>query len=173
MPRLIQKCGYIRAAGAGRYMKYIATREGVEKLHGRGPVTQPQKELIAKLLTDYPDAKELFEYGDYCGRPTFANASAFIAMALDANAHTMEAGDGYLKYTPPAPARNAAGTTDSSARGTQSPSKTPWRRWPPIRALSGPSSSPCAGRMRRPSDMTVRSAGALSSCSTRRNWPRP
>ena len=98
MPRLVQKCGYIRAAGAGRYMKYIATREGVEKLHGRGPVTPPQKELIAKLLTDYPDAKELFEYGDYCGRPTFANASAFIAMALDANAHTMEAGDGYLKY---------------------------------------------------------------------------
>lgn len=43
MPRLVQKCGYIRAAGAGRYMKYIATREGVEKLHGRGPVTQPQK----------------------------------------------------------------------------------------------------------------------------------
>ena len=79
-------------------MKYIATREGVEKLHGRGPVTPPQKELIAKILTDYPDAKELFEYGDYCGRPTFANASAFIAMALDANAHTIEAGDGYLKY---------------------------------------------------------------------------
>ena len=98
MPRLVQKCGYIRAAGAGRYMKYIATREGVEKLHGRGTVTQPQKELIAKILTDYPDAKELFEYSDYCGRPTFANASAFIAMALDANAHTMEAGDGYLKY---------------------------------------------------------------------------
>lgn len=98
MPRLVQKCGYIRAAGAGRYMKYIATREGVEKLHGRGPVTPPQKELIAKILTDYPDAKELFEYGDYCGRPTFANASAFIAMALDANVHTMEAGDGYLKY---------------------------------------------------------------------------
>lgn len=69
MPRLVQKCGYIRAAGAGRYMKYIATREGVEKLHGRGPVTPPQKELIAKILTDYPDAKELFEYGDYCGRP--------------------------------------------------------------------------------------------------------
>ena len=98
MPRLVQKCGYIRAAGAGRYVKYIATREGVEKLHGRSPVTQPQKELIAKILTDYPDAKELFEYGDYCGRPTFANASAFIAMALDANVHTMEAGDGYLKY---------------------------------------------------------------------------
>ena len=173
MPRLVQKCGYIRAAGAGRYMKYIATREGVEKLHGRGPVTPPQKELIAKILTDYPDAKELFEYGDYCGRPTFANASAFIAMALDANVHTMEAGTATLSISLPAPARNAAGTTASSAHGTQSPSETPWRRWPPIRGLSGPSSSPCAVRTRRPSDMTVRIAGALSSCSTRQNWPRP
>ena len=58
MPRLVQKCGYIRAAGAGRYMKYIATREGVEKLHGRGPVTQPQKELIAKILRSCHTAAE-------------------------------------------------------------------------------------------------------------------
>ena len=50
MPKLVQKCGYIRNGSAAKYMRYIATREGVEKLHGRGPVTQPQKELIERLL---------------------------------------------------------------------------------------------------------------------------
>lgn len=43
-------------------MKYIATREGVEKLTGNGPVTKGQQELIQKLLHDFPDAVELFEY---------------------------------------------------------------------------------------------------------------
>ena len=43
-------------------MKYIATREGVEKLTGNGPVTKGQRELIQKLLHDFPDAVELFEY---------------------------------------------------------------------------------------------------------------
>lgn len=83
MPKLVQKCGYIRNGSAAKYMRYIATREGVEKLHGRGPVTQPQKELIERLLKDYPDTKELFEYSDYCASPTFGNASELITMALD------------------------------------------------------------------------------------------
>ena len=65
MPKLVQKCGYIRAGSAAKYMKYIATREGVEKLHGRGPVTQPQKELIEKLLKDYPDTKELLALQEF------------------------------------------------------------------------------------------------------------
>ena len=65
MPRLVQKSGYIRAGDAGGYMKYIATREGVEKLHGTGPPTQKQVQLIQKLLKDFPDSKELFEYADY------------------------------------------------------------------------------------------------------------
>jgi len=34
-------------------MKYIATREGVEVLTGKGPTTEKQKELIAKLLKDF------------------------------------------------------------------------------------------------------------------------
>lgn len=98
MPRLVQKSGYIRSGGAAGYLKYIATREGVEKLHGRGPATAKQKKLIAKILRDFPDAKELFEYEDYEADPTFGNASAFITMALDTNAHTMEEGDVYMRY---------------------------------------------------------------------------
>ena len=98
MPRMVQKCGYSRSGGAGRYARYIATREGVEKLHGRGPATTRQKELIRDVLRDYPDSRELFEYEDYRANPTFSNASAFLTMALDANVHTMEEGSVYLQY---------------------------------------------------------------------------
>ena len=37
-------------------MRYIATREGVEKLAGNSAVTKGQRELIQKLLHDFPDA---------------------------------------------------------------------------------------------------------------------
>ena len=99
MAKLIQKSGYIKSGGtAAGYMKYIATRENVEKLHGNGPATENQKKLIAQMLSDFPGAKELFEYEDYTATPTFGNASAFITMALDANAHSMQDTDGYMKY---------------------------------------------------------------------------
>ena len=79
-------------------MKYIATREGVEKLAGNGPVTKGQRKLIQKLLQDFPDAVELFEYEDYCKTPTLGTASAFITMALDANLHEIDSESGYMQY---------------------------------------------------------------------------
>ena len=79
-------------------MRYIATREGVEKLAGNSAVTKGQRELIQKLLTDFPDAVELFEYEDYCKTPTLGTASAFISMALDANLHEIDSESGYMQY---------------------------------------------------------------------------
>ena len=79
-------------------MKYIATREGVEKLSGNGPVTKGQSELIGSLLRDFPDAAELFEYEDYRRTPTLGTASAFITMALDSNLHEIHSESGYMKY---------------------------------------------------------------------------
>lgn len=98
MVKLVQKSGYIKSGKAGRYMKYIATREGVEKLAGNGPVTKGQRELIQKLLHDFPDAEELFEYEDYRKTPTLGTASAFITMALDANLHEIDSESGYMQY---------------------------------------------------------------------------
>ena len=95
--KLIQKCGYIKAGG-GAYMKYIATREGVEIIENDAPATKKQQALIADILHDFPDSKELFEYEDYTGKPTAGNASAFISAALDRNAHTSHDGDMYMKY---------------------------------------------------------------------------
>lgn len=99
MAKLIQKSGYIKSGGdAAGYMKYIATRENVEKLRGNGPATKNQRRLIADLLREFPDTKELFEYEDYTAAPTLGSASAFITMALDANAHAIQNADGSMKY---------------------------------------------------------------------------
>lgn len=98
MSKLIQKSGYIKNGSAGGYMKYIATREGVARLHGNGPATIGQKNLIQQLLDDFPDASELFEYEDYVSSPTFETASEFITMALDVNMHELQPGDTYMKY---------------------------------------------------------------------------
>lgn len=96
--KLVQKCGYIRQGGGAGYLKYIATRERVEKLEGTGVTTTKQKQFIAQLLRDFPDTAELFEYADYLDNPTLGNASAFISAALDVNVHSFQAGDGYMRY---------------------------------------------------------------------------
>ena len=65
MSRLIQKSGYIKSGGAKRYMRYIATREGVQLLPGDGPVTQKQEQLIQSILQDFPEERDSFEYQDF------------------------------------------------------------------------------------------------------------
>ena len=98
MARLIQKTGFLGRKSAGGYMKYIATREGVAVLHGSGPVTEKQKELVSKLLKDFPDIRDSFEYEDYKQTPTLHNASALISAALDAHMQNLQSENGYLKY---------------------------------------------------------------------------
>lgn len=99
MAKLIQKTSYIKPGkSAGGYAKYIATREKVQKLSGRGPATAAQQQLIQQLLTDFPDSKELFEYEDYRLRPNLGTASAFITMALDCNVQNFQESDVYMKY---------------------------------------------------------------------------
>ena len=79
-------------------MKYIATREGVEVLTGKGAVTEKQKELISKLIKDFPDMWDSFEYEDYKQAPTLHNASALISAALDSHMQNLQSENGYLKY---------------------------------------------------------------------------
>ena len=98
MARLIQKTGFISRKSAGGYMKYIATREGVEVLTGKGPATEKQKEMVAKLLKDFPDVRDSFEYEDYKQAPTLHTASALISAALDSHMQNLQSENGYLKY---------------------------------------------------------------------------
>lgn len=101
MARLIVKSPYIKCGGgnsAGGYMRYIATRERVELIQNDRPPTRKQEQLIAKLVKDFPDAKEMGEYGDYQEHPTKANASAFISQALEENWSDVQKSNGYMKY---------------------------------------------------------------------------
>mgnify|MGYP000003571749 FL=1 len=98
MARLIQKTGFISRKSAGGYMKYIATREGVEVLTGKEPATEKQKEMVVKLLKDFPDMRDSFEYEDYKQAPTLHTASALISAALDSHMQNLQSENGYLKY---------------------------------------------------------------------------
>ena len=98
MARLIQKSGYIKNGKASGYMEYVATRDGVEIIQSTEPVTRKQEQFIKRLLKDFPDAKELFEYSDYMQTPNRGTASAFIATALDTHLHEMESESGYMSY---------------------------------------------------------------------------
>ena len=101
MARLIVKSPYIKCGAgqsAGGYLKYIATRERVEIIPDDRPPTQKQTQLIAKLVKDFPDAKELMEYEDYLSHPTKATASALITLTLESNWDRLSSMDGYAKY---------------------------------------------------------------------------
>ena len=101
MARLIVKSPYIKCGAgqsAGGYLKYIATRERVEIIPDDRPPTQKQTQLIAKLVEDFPDAKELMEYEDYTAHPTKATASALITLTLESNWDRLSSMEGYAKY---------------------------------------------------------------------------
>ena len=98
MARLIQKSGYIKNGKASGYMEYVATRDGVEIIRSTEPMTKKQEQFIKRLLKDFPDARELFEYSDYLQTPNRGTASAFIATALDTHLHEVESESGYMSY---------------------------------------------------------------------------
>ena len=101
MARLIVKSPYIKCGSGqstGGYLEYIATRERVEIIPDDRPPTQKQTQLIAKLVKDFPDAKELMEYEDYLSHPTKATASALITLTLESNWDRLSSMEGYAKY---------------------------------------------------------------------------
>ena len=118
MARLIGKSPYIKCGGgnsAGGYMRYIATRERVELIQDDRPPTRKQEQLIAKLVKDFPDARELDEYADYQEHPTKANASTFISQALEENWSDVQKSDGYMKYIAMRPRAERLGYDNAGA----------------------------------------------------------
>ena len=104
MARLITKFKYLKNAEIkkiGGYAKYIATREGVEKIDESFklvPATLKQSDIIKKLLKDFPDAKDMHEYDDYCKAPTKWNASEFISRVVEDNIETAMGKKTYADY---------------------------------------------------------------------------
>lgn len=83
------------------YVRYIGTREGVEKIDESKknlPATVNQKKLIHQLLRDIPEAKEMLEYEDYRSRSTIGNASEFISCALEQHLDLAAKRENYVDY---------------------------------------------------------------------------
>ena len=105
MPRLIFKCPYLKGGShttvqRENYLRYIATREGVELLleHPDWPATQKQKELIQQLNQDFPSAQTLFEYEDYRKSPTRKNAAELIDRVLEDHFLSVSGKKRYMEY---------------------------------------------------------------------------
>ena len=89
------------AAKLSNRARYIATRPGVEVLRGEQQdqsATSKQQAYIQSLLRDFPGAKELLEYEDYCNAPTQANANTFIRQVQEDFAEPMSRMENYLDY---------------------------------------------------------------------------
>ena len=104
MANLVTKFRYYKSKPKslrGRYLKYIATRDGVETIGkdiNAQPSTDNQKELIERILRDYPDSAEMLEFEDYVNNPTVSNASEFITRALEDNINIFSADKTYADY---------------------------------------------------------------------------
>ena len=119
MPRIIFKCPYLKpdqhrsAAHRGNYVRYVATREGVDRLDpGKAalPATERQKEMVSQLLRDFPLCRGLFEYEDYLSSPTRANASEFITRAIEDNANSLAKRENYVDYIAKRPRAERTGS---------------------------------------------------------------
>ena len=104
MARFILKWRYIRS-GSPKHnqnlVKYIATREGVEKCDEswkHQPATQEQQRLIKELIEDFPDSIQSFEYQDYISSPTKSTAFEFINHTIEENVDLIGKKENYVRY---------------------------------------------------------------------------
>ena len=104
MAKLVTKFKYLkpnRKVSAGGYAKYIATREGVEKIDDTkkfAPATAKQKNLIEKILKDFPDSKDMFECADYLEKQNAGSASDFISRVMEDYAYEISGRKAYADY---------------------------------------------------------------------------
>lgn len=104
MPKIIFTSQYMRDAPPAQlenYVKYIGTREGVEKIDESRlllPATVKQQQLIGQIVRDIPSAKDMLEYTDYCESPTIGNATEFISLALEQNLNLIGKRENYVEY---------------------------------------------------------------------------
>ncbi|MEE1002533.1 MAG: MobP3 family relaxase [Acutalibacteraceae bacterium] len=116
MAKLITKFKYLKPnarQSVGGYAKYIATREGVDKIDESfklAPVSIKQQQLITKILRDFPDSKDMFEYEDYLKNQTIGNASEFITRAMEDNAYEVMQTKTYADYIATRPRVQRFGT---------------------------------------------------------------
>lgn len=104
MANLVTKFRYYKPKKSktrGNYVKYVATRDGVEKIPRNDlntPASKNQTNLIKRILRDFPDSVEMHEYADYVNSPTVETASEFITRAIEDNINIFIAQPTYADY---------------------------------------------------------------------------
>ena len=89
MAKIFFTCNYYKnpaRANTGRLLRYIGTRESVEKLPtgiDNSPSTVRQQRLIAEVLKSFPHSREYVEYQNYETDPTKSNATNFINAVIE------------------------------------------------------------------------------------------
>ena len=119
MPRLVFKCPYIRggskkvAAHLSNYVRYMATREGAQRIaadKAQLPATKKQQQMVEQLLRDFPLSRGTFEYEDYAAAPTRGNAADFITRALEDNYDAAAKKENYISYIASRPRAQRTGS---------------------------------------------------------------
>lgn len=116
MAKLITKFKYLKPndrKSIGGYAKYIATREGVDKIDQSfklSPTSDKQKKLIKQILEDFPDSKNSLEYEDYLKESNVGNASEFITRTIEENAYEVMQTKTYADYIATRPRVQRFGT---------------------------------------------------------------
>lgn len=82
-----------KRSNVGKLVKYMGTREGVEKLPNgidNSPATKKQQNLVQSIIKHYPESKKYLEYKDYENNSTKSNATEFIDTFIERNADRAE-----------------------------------------------------------------------------------
>jgi hypothetical protein len=97
----------------GRLVRYIGTREGVEKVakgKDNAPATKQQQELIFKAIEVYPTSWDYTELKQYFDNPTKANATEFLNAFYERNEDKVDGVNKLMNYYAERPSVEKLGT---------------------------------------------------------------
>ena len=102
MAKIIVSCRFQKSAkDIADLIRYMATREGVEKLPDTKKykiATQSQHDLILSVVKHFPQSKKFLEYEDYYSMPTRENANEFLNAVAERYADRADELKGLVSY---------------------------------------------------------------------------
>ncbi len=102
MAKIIVSCRFQKSAkDMADLIRYMATREGVERLPDAMKyriATQKQHDLILSVVKHFPQSKKFLEYDDYYAMPTRENANEFLDAVAERYADRADELKGLVSY---------------------------------------------------------------------------
>ena len=102
MAKIIASCRFQKSAkDMADLIRYMATREGVEKLPKSkrfNIASSQQHDLILSVVKQFPESKKFLEYDDYYAMPTRENANEFLDAVVERYADRADELKGLVNY---------------------------------------------------------------------------